>query len=134
MTLRLKESPREWRKFALVAAVAGGLVVTLLWRRGVLSVPAWRWALGGIGLLLFLGWLCPRAIRPVYRVAMMASHWVGQRVMGPVLLAVLFLAVVTPLGWLLRMFGKDLLHLRRSPKAESHWLPARPNSPLDRLY
>ena len=133
MRLKLKEDPREWRKFALVFALAGALVLGLCWRAG--WVPD-AWVQAGLGLLavgLMLGSLRPDWVRPVYRGAMTASYHVGQ-VTGRVLLVVFFFTLVTPIGWLLRLFGKDLLQLRRLPHRATYWEPARPDTSLDRLF
>ncbi len=64
---------------------------------------------------------------------MTASFHVGQ-VLGRVLLMVVFLGLVTPLGWALRLAGKDLLGLRRSPGATTYWRPAKRTSPFDRMF
>lgn len=133
MTLRLKEDPREWRTFGLALAGALALLLALLGWRGAV---AWRTA----GLLAALpvalagaAIFVPRALRPVYRAGMRFGHALG-RVVGGVALAVLFLAVVTPLGLLLRLFGKDLLRLRRPRSGETCWRPARRRSDLDRMF
>ena len=64
---------------------------------------------------------------------MTASWHVGQ-VMGRLLLTVLFLLLVTPLGLLLRLLGKDLLELKRRPDAASYWHVAKKPGPLDRMF
>jgi hypothetical protein len=64
---------------------------------------------------------------------MTASFHVGQ-VTGKVLLTVFFLLVVTPLGLLLRITGKDLLGLKRNLEDASYWRDSRPPGPLDRQF
>jgi len=133
MKLRLKEDPREWRKFGLVMACAmallgGWLRYRNLWEDTTLALWLATWMAA-----LIAGWLRPRWIRPVYRAAMTASHHVGQ-VMGRVLLTIIYFLVLAPLGLILRLSGKDLLQLRREPGRESYWEKARPSTPLDRLY
>lgn len=138
MRLRLKEDPREWRKFSW--ALAGALVLAtalLVWRQH--AVGTGTTVLGVLALgVLATGTLRPRWYRPVYRVAMTGAHYAGQ-VFGRVLLAVVFLVLVTPLGLLLRALGKDLLHLQEpnpQPDGEhvSYWHPTRPPGPLDRMF
>lgn len=46
-----------------------------------------------------------------------------------VLLAILFFLVIAPIGLLLRLFGRDVLRLRRDPAAASYWIPRRPPGP-----
>ncbi len=133
MRLKLKEEPSEWRRFALVAAAVAALLSALACRRGVLAFQPWLVVLGTIVFLLAVAWWRPRLVRPVYRLAMSLSFRVGQ-VVGRLLLAVVFLLIVTPLGWGLRRCGKDLLRLRRDPAASTHWQPAAPRGSLERSF
>lgn len=40
----------------------------------------------------------------------------------PIAMSILFYIVLTPTAFLLRMFGKDLLRLKREESAKSYWL------------
>jgi hypothetical protein len=64
---------------------------------------------------------------------MAASAFVGERV-GRLILALVFLGVLTPLGWLLRLTGKDLLRLKRDPKAASYWQSASTTNDLESMF
>ena len=129
----LKEDPREWQKFTLVASVAVAVLSSVLTLRRILPL------LGLLTILLFLATvlvaclLRPAWFRGFYRGGMFVSFHVGQ-FMGKVFLVVLFLAVVTPLGFFLRLTGKDLLRLKRQPRTSSYWQPARSPNPLDKLF
>ena len=133
MQLKLKENPREWQKFtAVIAALFAGLGFVAL-RRGWVDRQIWFSivALGFFAIILSLPF--PRLFRSFYRFGMTASFHMGQ-IMGKVLLTLLFLAVLTPLGLLLRMTGKDLLVLRRTRDAVSYWRPAKPSSNFDQMF
>lgn len=133
MKLRLSEKPRDWRVFGVSLAASLTLVLTFLaWRGALRPAAAAALALAPAALAL-LAVAAPRALRPVYRAGMHAGHALGL-VMGRVLLAVLFAAVVTPLGLLLRALGKDLLRLRRPRAGETCWRPARRRGALDRMF
>ena len=80
-----------------------------------------------------LCWLRPRWFRPIYRAVMTASFYVGQ-VMGRVLLAIFFVVALTPLALVLRLFGKDLLRLKRDTKAQSYWRPAKVSQDFDQQF
>jgi hypothetical protein len=132
MKLKLKEEPKEWLKFTAVMALVAGIVAVLLFRRKVISVET----LTGVGmaLVLVLG-LCalrPRWFRGFYRVGMTLSFRVGQ-LLGWVWLTLFFLLVLTPLGLLLRAFGKDLLAMKRR-KTNTYWRAARPPGDFDRQF
>jgi hypothetical protein len=131
--LRLSEDPREWRKFGLSLAAAGGLLLGLLaWRGAVASDAALRLA-AAPALLALLALAAPPALRPVYRGGLRLGHALGQ-VVGRVLLALVFVLVLVPLGLLLRLLGKDLLARRRPPPGAGLWHPARPRGDLERLF
>jgi hypothetical protein len=57
-----------------------------------------------------------------------------SRMAGYAVLALLFFVVVTPLGLILRLLGKDPLRLRRPTGAESYWTKVRQESSLERLF
>lgn len=133
MQPKLKENPREWQKFALVLTVMLGLVAWLSLRRG--WIPRGALVPIGVAILLIpaLAIIRPRWFRPVYRGVMTVSFHIGQ-VMGKVMLTVFFLLVLTPLGLLLRLLGKDLLELKKKPHATTYWHPAKPASRLDQMF
>ena len=43
--------------------------------------------------------------------------------MSKVIMAVIFYGVFTPVAVLFRLMGRDALHLRRQPNADTYWLP-----------
>jgi hypothetical protein len=133
MRPRLKEDPREWRKFAGAALAALWLVTGLLWHRGRLPQHALQ-ALGVLSLLVVgvMG-LRPHWLRALYRPAMTFGFYLGQGV-GRALLALAFVLVFVPLGLMLRLTGKDLLRLKRNPGAATYWEAARRPSPFDRQF
>jgi hypothetical protein len=130
--LRLKEDPREWRTFSLSLAGAMALVAGLIgWRKGM---GPGAWVLVGAALTLaVLAGVAPGRLRPVYRTGMRVGFFLG-RIVGAMLLTVVYGLVVIPLGWVLRWSGRDLLELRRNPTAKSYWKPARRPGPLDRMF
>jgi hypothetical protein len=133
MKLQLKEDPKEWRKFVTLSATGLSLMTALLCWRKILPALAFAVILVILGGIVLAAWLQPRWFRGAYRAGATVGFHIAQ-VLGQVVLAVLFLLVLTPLGLILRLTGKDLLRLKRAPKAESHWQPARPATPLERLF
>jgi len=121
---KLKENPRDWWKFTAGLCVAGALVALLSHRRGAISGQRMWLLFGGLLLLLFVALLQPRLVRPIYWVGMTVAFYVGQ-VVGKVLLTIFFLLVLTPLGVILRLLGKDLLKLKQTPDAPSYWQPVK---------
>jgi hypothetical protein len=127
MQLKLKESPKEWLKFTAVMALLAGVLSFMIYR------PAFPFVLVAALLTLIVCAIQPRWFRGFYRAGMTVSFHVGQ-VMGRILLTFVFLVVVTPMGLLLRLFGKDLLQLKRPPVASSYWRPAKTSNQFDRMF
>lgn len=133
MKLRLKEAPREWRKFGLSSALVLALLTALAYWRGWVSPPAAVAILTGLLAVALLAVAWPRGLRGPYRLGMQVSHALG-RVVAPLVLGVIFLLVLTPLGLLLRLLGKDLLRLRRDPGATTYWQPVTGSRDLRKMF
>ena len=50
------------------------------------------------------------------------------RIVVPVMMSILFFFGVTPIGIIMRLFGKDPLRLRFDPDATSYWIPRDENN------
>jgi hypothetical protein len=133
MKLVYQEAPEEWRKSALLTALGLALLISLLCWRGHLSMHHWS----GLAGLILIGVIAavqrPRWFRGSYRF----SLWLGfhsSQFAGRGILLLFFILIITPLGWMLRFSGKDLLQIKRPGKAVTFWHPSKESSPLDRLY
>jgi len=133
MRLHFKEDPKEWRKAALLFLIGPCALVCVLRWRGVVS---WRFlveVLLFIALVALCACLRPRWFRGYYRF----TTWLGfhaVEIFGKLLLTALFFLVLTPLGWIMRCTGKDLLQLDSSPQEQTFWQRARRDDSLDRMY
>jgi hypothetical protein len=52
-----------------------------------------------------------------------------HRITSPIVLGIMFFVVVTPLGFVMRLLGKDLLRLRMERDAPSYWIERQPPGP-----
>jgi predicted membrane metal-binding protein len=52
-----------------------------------------------------------------------------NRIISPLAMAILFYAVLTPLGAIMRLLGKDSLRLRRDDSSASYWIKREPPGP-----
>ena len=86
----------------------------------------WSFVVGGTFLLLAL--LFPQTLSLLNQLWLKVGRLL-QRVMTTVVTGLLFYTSVTPMGLLLRRYGKDLLRLRRDPNARSYWIERRPPGP-----
>ena len=65
--------------------------------------------------------IAPKSLKYVYIISMKIAEpisWVMQKV----IFSIFFFLIVTPIGLLMKLFGKDLLHQKIDKKAESYWL------------
>lgn len=125
----LKTSPRELRKFGL--AVGGVLAVLGLFFL-LRHKPLWPFLLWPGALLVSLGVVIPRTLKWIY-VGWMSLAFVLGFVMAHVILTLFFFLVITPVGLLARMLGKDFLSLKLDRTASSYWIPReqRTKSPAE---
>jgi hypothetical protein len=133
MTLRLKEDPKVWRQSTWLSALGVALASTALCWRGILPAQGWVALLSGTALLALCVWLRPQWFRGYYRFSTRMGFWSSQLV-ARVVLALVFLLLITPLALLFRLSGKDALRLKRKRDADSYWQPAKETSPLDRQF
>lgn len=133
MRLKLKENPREWQKFTAAMAVVLGVVTVLLWKRRIIPQVALIVILALLSLALLLCLIRPRWFRLFYRAGMTLSTAIGH-VVSTILLAMFFLLVLTPIGIIARLLGKDLLKTRRDLHATTYWRQAKLNNQFDREF
>ena len=115
---QLKTGERDLRKFGLVVGgVFAALGLLFLWRHKA-HYPYFLWP--GTGLML-LGAMLPQALRWVY-IAWMSVAFVLGFMMAHVILTLFFYLIITPVGLLARMTGKDFLSLKLDRAAKSYWL------------
>ena len=119
--------PREWRKFGLLFMVVFGLVAAYMFWKGHAV-----WWVGAVcaGLSGSTGVLVPSLLRIPHKLWMQFAGllgWVNTRV----LLSLFFFIVLTPVGLVMRLFGKDLLARRWSKERATYW-ERREGPPADR--
>jgi len=106
------------RNFGLVFAAVFVLMGVLpLVRTGEVRL----WPLPIAAVFLAAAMVRPRALAPLNRLWFRIGIVLGK-VMTPLVMGVLFFVTLTPIGLLMRLFGKDPLRLKREPAAESYWL------------
>ncbi len=113
------------RGFGYVFAAFCALVAALSWYN---SGTHWTWWFTAAALFALIGWLRPRLLAPLNR-AWTKLGLVLAAVISPLVLAIVFYACVAPIGWVMRLAGKDLLRLRYEPDADTYWIRRDPPGP-----
>ena len=133
MKLIFKEDPKEWRKSALLTALGLALISSLLRWRKHLPVNVWLVVLAALVVVAVCAVLQPRWFRGWYRLSLRLGFYSSQFI-GRCVLLVYFIFVMTPLGWLLRLLGKDPLQLKRPPGAATYWQKSKDASSLEQFF
>jgi hypothetical protein len=107
--------------FAVVFAIMG------CWPLIRHESPRW-WALGAAVLFGLLAIIRPDFLHPLNR-AWLAFGRLLHRVMSPLVMGAVFFLCVTPIAWIMRMRGKDVLSLSRRPDLSSYWITRDPSPP-----
>ena len=119
---------KELRQFGLM--VGGVFSVIGLWPMFLRGEPLRLWAVVLGSLLILSGSLVPTWLAPVHRGWMWVGHvlgWINTRI----ILGVIFYGLITPIGIVFRMFGKDMMRqsfsdtsstyrVNRQPRPRSH--------------
>jgi hypothetical protein len=111
-------APGSDRSFGLVFAGAFAVIglVPL-----VHAAPPRLWALALAALFLLAVLVRPGILHPLNRVWALLGAAL-HKVVSPIVLGLLFFAVVTPLALLMRLWGKDPLRRGFDARAASYWL------------
>ena len=123
-------TPKKIRDFGitffLVFALIGGV---LLYKGRSLGYAGF-----GLGaVFLALGIWAPSSLRAFYK-AWMALALVLGFFISRFILCLLFYCVLTPIGLIMKVFGKDLLDQRWDKEARSYWIKKERKSPDKEQY
>lgn len=122
---------KELRQFAIISLFGFGLFGAIAFFRFEWFVAAY--VFWGIGVLTFLvGLASPGAVLPVYILLMAIAMPIGW-VVSNVLLIVLYYGMMTLLGLVFRLIGRDPLRLKQ-PKLETYWIARQQRTPGSSYY
>jgi len=121
-------SQRELTQFAwLWLAFMIGLGGLLWWRSGNPLAARMLWPLAII--VPVVGWSWPAFTRVVYLGMCYAAYPIGL-VVSTGLLAVVYFGVVTPIGVMMRLCGRDPLQRKLAPVPATYWIRRRGQRPV----
>ena len=113
------------RSFGFVFAGFAALVATfMLWR---MQIAFWGW-LAAAGFFALLSVFLPRALHPLnvlwFKFGLLLHH-----IVTPVMLALMYFLVFTPMGMLMRLLNRRPLNLRFERNTQSYWIARTPPGP-----
>lgn len=116
----LKKDKKTLRKFGFTIAAALGVLGALVFFLGGHSERAyWLWGIGTV--LLTLGVVTPVALKHIHTLWMGLAFFLGWFV-SRLILSVLYYLVITPIGLIMRISGKDPLDQKIDEAASSYWI------------
>lgn len=119
--------------FRLVAVVAALTVATLLYTLKGVDIR-WCAAVVGAGVLIWLsGLVSLRLTRYIY-VALTALTLPIGLVVSLVLMGVFYFGLITPMGLVFRLIGRDVLCRRFDRDAKSYWVEHRQTTDMERYF
>jgi hypothetical protein len=114
----VSSTSKDVRKFGVtIGAVLLVIAGVLFWK----GKPSYLYFGVAAFTLAALGLLVPMILRPLYR-AWMAFAVVMGFIMTRVILTVLFFGLFTPIAFVVKLLGKDLLSERIDKNATTYWV------------
>ncbi len=86
------------------------------------------WPLAFSTLLLSITFMAPELLRP-FNLLWFKFGLLLHKVISPLVMGLLFYLVITPIAWVMRLFGKRPLNLRFDKNADSYWIKRDPPGP-----
>jgi len=110
---------KDLRNFGLIMGVMLVLVFGLLlpWIWNAETLPMWPWVAAGVFALW--GLLIPATLAPVFSIWMKIGHvlgWVNTRI----IMGFIFYIIIFPIGFVIRLFGGDLINKRLDSNASTY--------------
>src|SRR5271166_5779558 len=106
MKVRYREDPKAWRESTLLGVLAVLVLSSVFRWRHLLTPRVWSAVLMLLVCAAILAWVWPQYFRRYYRFSTWAGFWSSQWV-ARLVLAVIFVGIITPMGLILRLLGKD---------------------------
>ena len=87
------------------------------------------WSLVISIIFLILGLINSKFLSPLNKLWFKFGLLLG-RLISPIIMGIIFFFVVTPIGLILRIFGKDVLYLKKND-TKSYWI--KKNGPISKM-
>lgn len=110
---------KKLRQFGILTGTVWGILSFLLWKKKENMV--YLYLLFFSSFLLIAGIVAPKTLGPIYKVWTRLTHAMGE-VVTRMILGLIFFLVVTPLGLILRLLGKDFLDLKKNANRTTYWV------------
>ena len=119
------------RNFGIVFSIV--FLIISLWP--LLSQNEIRiWSLTISGIFFILGIFNSKLLLPLNKIWFKFGMLLGNFI-APIVMGVIYFIILTPLSFLVRFFGKDLLNLKFSNKVKTYWIKrVKDLGPMDKQF
>ncbi len=126
-------SPKDLNGFRLVSVIATTAIAVLLYAIKGLDIR-WCAAIVAFGAFVWLSGLVSLTLtRYVYIVLMAVTLPIGL-VVSLILMGAFYFGLITPLGLVFRLMGRDVLNRKFDPKAPTYWVPHQQGKKVERYF
>jgi cellulose synthase/poly-beta-1,6-N-acetylglucosamine synthase-like glycosyltransferase len=126
-------TPKDLRSFGKIALIATCILAALLYVIKDLAIQ-WLFVIITLGLVIFISSLISLKItRLIYITLTAVTLPIGMAV-SFIVMAVFYYLIITPLGLLFRIIGRDSMKRGFDSNAQSYWVKHRPNKNLERYF
>ena len=114
----IKGDKSDWKKFGITMAIILAIIgFFLLWKKN----NNYDYILYLAAAFFITGLILPSVLKPVYKVWMAISVVMGF-IMTKVIMVIIFYLIVTPIGLIASLTGKEFLDMKIDKSAKSYWI------------
>ena len=114
----IKGDKSDWKKFGITMGVILTIIgCYLLWKKN----NYYEYSLFLAVVFFMTGLMLPSLLKPVYKVWMALSVVMGF-IMTRVIMVIIFYLIVTPIGLIASLTGKEFLDMKIDKSAKSYWI------------
>lgn len=126
-------SSRDLRGFRRAGLIASMVLALLLYTVKHVTLP-WCGTIVSVGLFIWLsGLISPTLTRYIYVALMVVTLPIGMTV-SFLVLALFYYGVITPLGLVFRLIGRDVLCRRFDREAKTYWIDHEQTQEPERYF
>ena len=113
----IKTGKKDIRSFGITIGIIFLIIAWFLFYKEMESFQIFIYL---AGIFIGLGFILPIVLKPIYMVWMIFATILGW-IMTRVIITILFYFILTPIGLIFRLFGKQFLDLAMNNRIDSYW-------------
>lgn len=131
--INLNPENKDLRIFALAGLVMSIIIATLLYATQDLAIK-WSLCIVGAGLSLFvLSLVYVRAVKFFYLALTIVAYPIGT-ILSVVVLAIFYYLIITPVGLIFKIIGRDVLRRNYRFNSDSYWVSHKMPDNIKRYF